>query len=107
MLPFLFIPFISPFFYNKWSLHLLMVSIISITIMAGNKSLIALSMNLVFHNRSKHIKTKFHFIRTCFKDKNTDLDFIRSQNQLAHLFTKAFRRLKFEELRQRLGICEV
>ena len=41
----------------------------------GNKSLNVLSMNLVFHNRSKHIKTKFHFIRTCFEEKKTELDF--------------------------------
>ena len=33
-----------------------------------------------------------------------ELDFISSENQLADMFTKSLGRLKFEELRQRLGI---
>ena len=33
------------------------------TIYCGNSSMIALSKNLVFHKRTKHIDTKFHFIR--------------------------------------------
>jgi hypothetical protein len=34
-------------------------------IMMDNQSAIALSKNLVLHARSKHIKTKYHFIREC------------------------------------------
>jgi hypothetical protein len=34
-------------------------------IMMDNTSVIALSKNLVLHARSKHIKTKFHYIREC------------------------------------------
>ena len=33
---------------------------ISMTLMVDNKSAIALSKNPMFHNRSKHIETKFH-----------------------------------------------
>ena len=77
---------------------------ISMTLMVDNKSAIALSKNPVFHNRSKHIETKFYFIRTCLEEKKMELDFISSENQLADLFTKSLGRLKFEELRQRLGI---
>ena len=80
---------------------------ISMTLMVDNKSAIALSKNPVFHNRSKHIETKFHFIRTCLEEKKIELDFIRSDNQLEDLFTKSLGRLKFEELRQRLGIRTV
>ena len=40
---------------------------ISMTLMVDNKSAIALSKNPVFHNRSKHIETKFHFIRICLE----------------------------------------
>ena len=80
---------------------------ISMTLMVDNKSAIALSKNPVFHNRSKHIETKFHFIRTCLEEKKMELDFISIDNQLADLFTKSLGRLKFEELRQRLGIRTV
>ena len=77
---------------------------ISMTLMVDNKSAIALSKNPVFHNRSKHIETKFHYIRTCLEEKKMELDFISSENQLADLFTKSLGRLKFEELHQRLSI---
>ena len=80
---------------------------ISMTLMVDNKSVIALSKNLMFHNRSKHIENKFHLIRTCLEEKKMELDFISLENQLADLFTKVLGRLKFEELRQRLGICTV
>nr|GEU32637.1 zinc finger, CCHC-type [Tanacetum cinerariifolium] len=36
-----------------------------ITILVDNKSAIALMKNPVFHERSKHIDTKYHFIREC------------------------------------------
>ncbi|XP_013658000.2 uncharacterized protein LOC106362679 [Brassica napus] len=32
------------------------------------KSAIALTKNPVFHGRSKHIRSRFHFIRECFED---------------------------------------
>ena len=38
---------------------------IPMNLMVDNKSAIALSKNLVFYNRSKHVETEFHFIRTC------------------------------------------
>ena len=57
------------------------------TLMIDNKSAIILSMNLVFHNRSKHTKTKFHFISTCL-----ELDLESLGNELVDLFTKMFGR---------------
>lgn len=33
-----------------------------------NKSSLALAKNPVFHDRSKHIRTKFHFIRDCLEE---------------------------------------
>ena len=80
---------------------------ISMTLVIDNKSAIVLSKNHMFINRSKHMETKFHFIRTCLEEKKMKLEFISSKNQLADLFTKALGRLKFEELRQRLGIRKV
>ena len=71
---------------------------ICMMLMVNNKSAIALSKNHLFHNRSKHIETKFHFIRTCLEEKKMELDFVSLENQLADLFTKALGRLKFEEL---------
>lgn len=36
-----------------------------VTIRVDNQSAIALTRNLVFHGRSKHIHSRYHFIREC------------------------------------------
>ncbi|KAL0334641.1 UNVERIFIED_CONTAM: Retrovirus-related Pol polyprotein from transposon TNT 1-94 [Sesamum radiatum] len=41
-------------------------------IMVDNKSAIALAKNPVFHDRSKHIDARFHFIRDCIANKEIE-----------------------------------
>ena len=41
-----------------------------ITLWVDNKSAIALMKNPVFHGRSKHIDTKYHFIRECVEKED-------------------------------------
>jgi hypothetical protein len=36
--------------------------------MVDNKSSLALAKNPVFHDRSKHIRVKYHFIRDCLEE---------------------------------------
>ncbi|KAG6407407.1 hypothetical protein SASPL_130398 [Salvia splendens] len=64
------------------------------TICVDNKSAIALSKNPVFHNRSKHIDTRFHHIRECVANKEIQVEYVKSQDQVADIFTKP---LKFED----------
>nr|GFA86912.1 ribonuclease H-like domain, reverse transcriptase, RNA-dependent DNA polymerase [Tanacetum cinerariifolium] len=48
----------------------------NVTIMVDNKSAIALMKNPVFHGRSKHIDTKYHFIRECVEREDIQVEFI-------------------------------
>jgi hypothetical protein len=48
-----------------------------------NRSAIALSKNPVLHKRSKHIKTKFHFIRECVEQGEISLEAVSTADQLA------------------------
>nr|GFA75122.1 ribonuclease H-like domain, reverse transcriptase, RNA-dependent DNA polymerase [Tanacetum cinerariifolium] len=61
----------------------------NITIMVDNKSNIALMKNLVFHGRSKHIDTKYHFIRECVEKDDIQVEFISGEYQKADILTKA------------------
>ena len=70
-----------------------------------NQSAITLSKNLVHHNRTKHTDTRYHFIRQCIEDKKIKIAFIRTEDQLADIFTKALGKVKFQEMRGRIGIC--
>nr|GFA11982.1 ribonuclease H-like domain, reverse transcriptase, RNA-dependent DNA polymerase [Tanacetum cinerariifolium] len=47
-----------------------------ITIMVDNKSAIQLMKNPVFHGRSKHIDTKYHFIRECIERDDIQVKFV-------------------------------
>ena len=71
-----------------------------------NMSAIALSKNPVLHDRSKHIDTKFHFIRECVDGGKIKKDFTSSQEQLADILTKPLGRVKFQELRGKIGVVD-
>nr|GEW12636.1 ribonuclease H-like domain, reverse transcriptase, RNA-dependent DNA polymerase [Tanacetum cinerariifolium] len=47
-----------------------------ITIMVDNKSAIQLMKNPVFHGKSKHIDTKYHFIRECVERDDIQVEFV-------------------------------
>lgn len=68
-------------------------------LLVDNKSAIELSKNPVFHKRSKHIDTRFHYIRGCISNVMVCVDHVRTYNQLADIQTKALGRIRFIELR--------
>lgn len=72
-----------------------------------NKSAISLAKNPVFHDRSKHIEIRYHFIRECVEQGRVDIDYVRTSDQLADTLTKALGRLAFQELRRRIGMVEI
>ncbi|KAG6528125.1 hypothetical protein ZIOFF_010274 [Zingiber officinale] len=52
-----------------------------VTLFVDNKSTIALMKNLVFHGRSKHIDTRFHFIRESIEKGQIVIEFINTGEQ--------------------------
>lgn len=76
-------------------------------LMVDNKSAIALSKNPVFHDCSKHIATRYHYIRECVEEGRVQLEFTGTADQVADILTKSLGRVRFEELRSRIGVSEV
>ena len=74
------------------------------TLLVDNQSAITLSKNPVHHNRAKLIDTRYHFVRQCVEDKKIEIEFVRSEDQLADIFTKALGKMKFLEMCHRIGI---
>jgi len=72
-----------------------------------NESAIALSKNPVFHDRSKHIDVRYHFIRECVEDGRVKTESVRTAEQLADILTKALTRERFCELRSLIGVRDV
>ncbi|GJR33624.1 uncharacterized mitochondrial protein-like protein [Tanacetum coccineum] len=78
-----------------------------VIIRVDNKSAIALSKNLVFHGRSKHIHTRYHFIRECLENEQVIVEHVSRENQRADPLTKALARIRFKEMRSLLGVQEL
>jgi hypothetical protein len=66
-----------------------------------------LAKNPVFHDRSKHIRIKHHFIRDCVEEGSIKTEFIPTTDQLADILTKALGKTKLEDMRSRIGIKEI
>ncbi|KAD4586312.1 hypothetical protein E3N88_23913 [Mikania micrantha] len=79
-------------------------SLEAITIRVDNKSAILLIKNPVFHVRSKHIHTKYHFIREFVENALVKVEYVSGIEQKADLLTKALPRMKFLEMRDFFGV---
>ncbi|KAH9745452.1 hypothetical protein KPL70_004078 [Citrus sinensis] len=73
-------------------------------ICVDNKSAIALSKNPVFHDRSKHIDTRYHFIRECIARKEVQIKYVKSQDQAADIFIKPLKQEDFQKLVFKFGV---
>ncbi|GJT59078.1 hypothetical protein Tco_0947713 [Tanacetum coccineum] len=69
-----------------------------------NKSAIALCCNNVQHSWSKHFDIRHHFIREQVDNGVVELYFMRTEYQLADIFTKALPKERFEFILPWLGM---
>jgi hypothetical protein len=79
----------------------------AVELRVDSKSALALAKNPVFHERSKHIRIKYHFIRSCLEEGSIKASYINTQDQLANLLTKSLGRVKFQEFRARIGMVQI
>ncbi|GKE84608.1 hypothetical protein Tco_1558350 [Tanacetum coccineum] len=65
---------------------------------------IAISCNPVQHSRTKHIHTRYHFIKEQVENGIIEFYFARTEYQLADMFTKALPKDRFHYLVKRIGM---
>nr|GEZ19034.1 retrovirus-related Pol polyprotein from transposon TNT 1-94 [Tanacetum cinerariifolium] len=65
---------------------------------------IATSCNPVQHSRTKHIAVRYHFIKEHMEKGTIELYFVKTDYQLADIFTKALPTDRFNYLVRRLGM---
>ena len=75
-------------------------------ILCDNQSGIPLSENPMFHNRSKHIDIRHHFIWDMVQQGAVRLQHIRTDEQVADILTKPLEKVKFLTFQERLGVLE-
>ncbi|GJX97089.1 retrovirus-related pol polyprotein from transposon TNT 1-94 [Tanacetum coccineum] len=64
----------------------------------------ALSASCAQHSRTKHIHTRYHFIKEQVENGIIELYFVRTEYQLADMFTKALSEDRFQYLVRRIGM---
>ena len=69
-----------------------------------NKAAISISENPVQHDRTKHVEVDRHFIKEKLEAGVVDLPFVRSEDQLADILTKAVNPKMFKEVLSKLSI---
>nr|GEY66372.1 retrovirus-related Pol polyprotein from transposon TNT 1-94 [Tanacetum cinerariifolium] len=75
-----------------------------IPIYCDSKSAIAISCNPFQHLRTKHIAVRYHFIKEYVEKDTIELYFVKTDYQLADIFTKALPADRFNYLVRRLGM---
>nr|GFB15562.1 retrovirus-related Pol polyprotein from transposon TNT 1-94 [Tanacetum cinerariifolium] len=75
-----------------------------IPIYCDSKSAIAISCNPVQHLRTKHIAVRYHFIKEHVEKGTLKLYFVKTDYQLADIFTKSLPADRFNYLVHRLGM---
>nr|GFB07598.1 retrovirus-related Pol polyprotein from transposon TNT 1-94 [Tanacetum cinerariifolium] len=75
-----------------------------IPIYCDSKSAIAISCNPVQHSRTKHIVVRYHFIKEHVEKGTIELYFVKTDYQLAGIFTKALPTDRFNYLVCSLGM---
>nr|GEV42433.1 hypothetical protein [Tanacetum cinerariifolium] len=75
-----------------------------IPLYCDSQSTMAISCNPVQHSRTKHIHTRYHFIKEQVENGIIELYFVRTEYQLADMFTKALPEDRFKYLVRRIGM---
>jgi hypothetical protein len=58
----------------------------------------------VFHDESKHIEIRYHFIHDMMQRGAIKLQYVDTDEQVVDVLTKPLSRVKFEHFRDNLGI---
>ena len=73
-------------------------------LLCDNTSTITMSKNPMFHQKTRHINIRYHFIRDAIQDGTIELKYCKTEEQLADIFTKALPKDRFECLRAAFGV---
>jgi len=73
-------------------------------VFCDNNSAIVLSKNHMFHKKTKHIDTRYHFISELVNYQKNYLEFCSSKGQIEDIFTKSLARDSFQKLHSCQGV---
>ena len=77
-----------------------------VPLLCDNESAVKFANNQVQHSRTKHIDICHHFLRDHVAKNDIILDGVRTEDQLADIFTKPLDETRFCKLRSELNVLD-
>lgn len=78
-----------------------------VKLLVNNKFVIDLAKHPAANGRSKHIKTRFHFLRDQVNNDKLVLEYCKTELQVADISTKALKGERYRDLREMLGVVNI
>ena len=75
-----------------------------VTLLIDNQSAIAIARNPEFHDRTKHIEVRHHFLRQLYESKAIQFQYTPTNEQVADVLTKGLAREKHERFTNGMGV---
>ena len=76
-------------------------------LMQDNTSTVAITLNTVFHQQTKHIDSRYHWIREKIQARRFDVELCRTKDQTADVLTKQLTCPLHERHMEAIGILPV
>ena len=90
--------------YLRSLLNELGITVQTIKLKCDNQGAQKLARNPTYHNRTKHIDIRFHFIREAIEKKEVDLEYIFTEEMPADIMTKALCKARHEKHIKNIGM---
>ena len=93
-----------------WLKHQLMdygIKLEKVPLYYDNTSAINLTTNTIQHCTTKHIEIRHHFIRDHIEKGETEIKFVKTENQFVDVFTKPLAHDRINKLRIELGVLNM
>jgi hypothetical protein len=76
-------------------------------LLCDNESAVKIATNPVQHKRTKHIDIHHHFLRDYVSKGDTVMESVRTDDQLADIFTRPLDKTRFCKLRSELNVIDL